>query len=709
MKFVINAHYHDAPLELLLTVPKVESLKHFKTVEYLRPITANLTLGESRARVTASVVPAWPPKKVNARFTMESETPAHTAALLGVQLPSLDKLAISGALSKRQDVWKIQKLRSQIGNSSISGRAIIKQADHLRFKASLTSNMLDISEWMPNTDTEKIESEFVATDVDPSKLNSSTKSSVEMSIPPWLTELGGVLHLEVQQLRLPGATMGDVSVDASISNGVLQISPLSITIGEGSIRSVARLNLATSSPVGRLQTAIERVNLTDVMKAFGRDMTDLGTVNGRLALKLVPPSRSSQNISNADALLDRVRIQDIRLQYDDPALQARTDLTFKTDSFASQVQVNGTVEYQDIPVDVSLSTGSLHQAIRDYQSLPIDATLKIRDTTIGIEGRVGELFPLEALTTSIRLAGPDLFRLGEAINIPLPHLPPYDLKAHLQRKQLDNGKQSFAFDDLEGTIGDSDVIGRIRVTTGGQRPIIFARLESRELDFDDLAGLIGAPPDPEETASSEQQIKAEKLEDRNVLLPNQPIDFTKLQKVNADVEYRARRVQAPSLPLDDFHLTMDLQEGHMQMKRLDFGIATGTIAMELEINAHSTPVNAKLKSDFDHVNIRKLLKSFEVTDDSFGDLGGRATLWMRGTSMAEWFASADGGLYLTMTGGTLDALLVELAGLDFTESAAVFLNQDTGVKIDCAYADLQARSGIVTIRAISHRHQRHEI
>jgi hypothetical protein len=43
---------------------------------------------------------------------------------------------------------------------------------------------------------------------------------------------------------------------------------------------------------------------------------------------------------------------------------------------------------------------------------------------------------------------------------------------------------------------------------------------------------------------------------------------------------------------------------------------------------------------------------------------------------------------------------VELAGLDFTESAAVFLSTDTGVKIECAYTDLQARSGMVTIHPL---------
>ncbi|HQU29880.1 MAG TPA: AsmA-like C-terminal region-containing protein, partial [Nitrospirales bacterium] len=140
-----------------------------------------------------------------------------------------------------------------------------------------------------------------------------------------------------------------------------------------------------------------------------------------------------------------------------------------------------------------------------------------------------------------------------------------------------------------------------------------------------------------------------------------------------------------------------LKDGHLQMDRLDFGVATGTVSMHLEVNAREDPIQAKLHTDVDHVNLSRLLARFDVADDSFGDIGGRAKMWMRGESLAEWLGSADGGLFLTMTGGKIDALLVELAGMDFSESAAVLLSTDTRVKIECAYTDLQARSGIVTI------------
>ncbi len=692
-----DGEYHDEPIALSLTMPVLESLIPLSSQDSFQRLALDLKLTDATVSATASVMPTWPPTEMHLRFLVESAKPATTAALLGVDLPTLGEFIMSGSLAKRNNIWELTKFESQIGESSMAGEAIVDTTDELRFQAVLKSKMLDVTAFVPNEGSDKDSSESSRVNAQQSESNPSESHPVKPS-SPWLTTLNGKMSLDVQQMVLPGATLKDVFVQASVDEGLLDIAPLSISLGGGTIKTKVSLNLNALVPAGSLRTDIQRVDLDQALTALGHDAPKLGTVDGHIVMKLPNKTQCGPNNSNVDALLDCLRIEEVGLKYHDPDLQAKTDLRLTTDSFKSDMRIKGKVEYQGIPVDVSVTTGSLHQSIENYQELLVDATLKIRETTIGIEGKVGNLVPLESLTTSLRLAGPDLFRFGEAINIPLPHLPPYDLRANWQRKPRDNGRQVSTFENLEGTIGDSDVAGQLRVTTGGERPIIFTRLQSRKLDLDDLAGLTGAPPDPEETASAKQKAKAEKFEDRDRVLPKKPMDFTKLQNVDADVEYRAKRVQAPDLPIDDFILNMTLKNGHMKLNRLDFGVANGTVAMELEVNARESPVRAKLKGDFDQVNLSKLLASYEMAEDSFGNIGGRATLWMQGESMANWFASADGGLYLTMTGGKMDALLVELAGLDFTESATVFLGTDTGISIDCAYADLQARSGIVTIK-----------
>jgi AsmA family protein len=668
--------------------PDSQSRKH---------LSAEFKLADTTASLSAMVEPVWPPRWLDLAFSMSSESPDTLAAIFDGELPALGTLVLHGTLSKRTHLWSLQKFAAIVGESDISGQATIDTADELRFKGNLQSSTLNIASLMPANRNNTPTAQAVASIPETSEQDTAQRHSPERLLPPWLNNLQGVLGLQVEQLVLPGATLKDVTVRTTFHNGLLRLSPLNIDLGGGTIKTTAQLDLRKPSFSGHLQTDIREVGLTEAMQTLGREAGALGQVNGRLALSLPAAHQTAKHPLNTDAILDRLRIDDVHLRYDDPALQAKTDLRLMADSIASGIQVTGTVEYRENPVEVSITTGSIRQALQDYGAMPVDATFTTQETTLTLEGNVGELFPVAKFKGTVGMKGPDPARLGEAIGIPLPHLPPYRLSAQVHREQETESQQSFHLSDLDGTIGDSDVAGKLRVTIGGERPMIFARLKSRTLDLDDLAGLIGAPPDPDEAASPKQEAQAEAAKKRKTLLPNKPLDFTQLRKLDADVEYRAKGVMAPDLPLNDFALNVVLQDGHMQMDPLEFGVATGTVAMQLEVNAHESPAQAKLHTHFDHLNLSQLLARFEVADDSFGDIGGRATLWMQGESLASWFASADGGLYLTMTGGKIDALLVELAGLDFTESAAVFLSTDTGVAIECAYTDLQARSGIVTI------------
>ncbi|HSF08633.1 MAG TPA: AsmA family protein, partial [Nitrospirales bacterium] len=690
--------YRNERIDMTVTAPAMKTFANLSPDSQSRKhLSAEFKLAGTTVSLSAMVEPVWPPMWLDLTFSMSSESPDTLAAIFDGDLPALDTLALNGSLSKRTHLWSLQKFAAIIGESDISGQATIDTADELRFKGNLQSNTLNIASLMPANGKDTPTAQAVTSIPESSEQDTGQSHWPEKLLPPWLNNLQGVLGLQVEHLVLPGATLKDVTVQTTLDNGLLRISPMNIDLGGGTIKTTAQLNLRNPSWSGHLQTDIQEVDLNEAMQTLGREAGALGQISGRLALSLPAAHQTPKHLLNTDALLDQLRIDEVRLRYDDPALQAKTDLRLMADSVASGIQVTGTVEYRENPVEVSITTGSIRQALQDYGAMPVDATFTTQETTLTLEGNVGELFPVAKFKGTVGMKGPDPARLGEAIGIPLPHLPPYRLSAQVHREQQAESQQSFNLSDLDGTIGDSDVAGKLRVTTGGERPMIFARLESRTLDFDDLAGLIGEPPDPDEAASKEQEAQAEAAEKRKTLLPDKPIDFTQLRKLDADVEYRAKGVKALDLPLNDLVLNVLLKDGHMQMERLDFGVATGKVAMQLEVNAHESPAQAKLHTNFDHINLSQLLARFEVADDSFGDIGGRATLWMQGESLANWFASADGGLYLTMTGGKIDALLVELAGMDFSESAAVLLSTDTRVKIECAYTDLQARSGIVTI------------
>jgi uncharacterized protein involved in outer membrane biogenesis len=97
------------------------------------------------------------------------------------------------------------------------------------------------------------------------------------------------------------------------------------------------------------------------------------------------------------------------------------------------------------------------------------------------------------------------------------------------------------------------------------------------------------------------------------------------------------------------------------------------------------------------LSLSDMLGDIDIASDSFGIFGGQGKFWVRGDSMASVIGSADGGLMLLMTGGQLDSLLVEVAGLDIGEAALVASGLYEPAKIDCAYASLHSTDGVLDI------------
>ena len=395
--------------------------------------------------------------------------------------------------------------------------------------------------------------------------------------------------------------------------------------------------------------------------------------------------------------IGRLRIEDGHVQYRE--LDGSTDLQVSVESGgadtraeALHIQGQGTLHDQPFALDArGDSLLALYDSQRPYQ---LRVELEAEETRIEAEGQIDDPQQLQGVDLDVDLAGPDPARLNRLLAIALPNLPPYQVRGRLQRQGA-----VWAFRDFHGKVGDSDLRGSVKIDMAGDIPKVFAELHSKALDFDDLGSLVGGEPStqPGETASTEQQQARAEREADDRLLPDAKLDAQKLQNFNAEVRYRATRVDAGKLPVDELVLDFKLQDGNLALMPLRFRIGKGAIDLEIQTKTREQPMTTQLSAEIRNVDLRHVLAAFEAGDESAGTVAGRAKLWMTGNSIAALLGSADGGLYLLMSGGHLDQLLVELAGLDAAESVAALLGKDKRVPIECAYADLQSKNGLVRI------------
>lgn len=337
-------------------------------------------------------------------------------------------------------------------------------------------------------------------------------------------------------------------------------------------------------------------------------------------------------------------------------------------------------------------------ALRDKaKPYPLNVHGRVGGSEASINGTITDVTRFAAMDLSLDLKGENLAKLHEIINVPFPPTPPYTLSGKLARRGA-----VWQLRGLNGTIGDSDIVGDFAVDTAPERSKITATLTSKRLDFDDIAGFVGAPPQtgPGETAAPEHKRAAARLEQKPRLLPSKPYNLKALRKVDAQVDFTAKQVKAPSLPIESIVTQFRLENGELRFTPLRLGLATGEVEVQLYMNAREDPMRVVADMTARRVALGKLFPKIKITRDSRGRFGGRMYIETRGNSIADMAAAADGTLALAMNTGEVSNLLIEIAGLDALEALKFWLGGDKRIPIRCAVADFAIDDGQMQSRTL---------
>ena len=317
-------------------------------------------------------------------------------------------------------------------------------------------------------------------------------------------------------------------------------------------------------------------------------------------------------------------------------------------------------------------------------------------TSAEVSGALDGPVQSEDFDVRFRLSGSTLADLYRVIGVVLPETPPYSLSGQLGRKG-----SVWAYRDFKGTIGDSDLGGAISYDTGRDRPLLTGDLVSRRLDLDDLGGFLGATPGTGagETASPKQQRAARQRQQSGRVLPQSEFRIPKLRAMDADVKLRAEHIEAKPLPLENMTVHLVLEDGLLRLDPLNFGAAGGVLESHISLNARENEIAASMDVRARRLELQKLFPTIKAP--GIGLVGGHVKLDGRGNSVAQMLASSDGHAGFVMGQGRLSNLILELAGLDVAEALKFLVGKDRMVTVRCAYVDLEAKSGVFTVRSLA--------
>ncbi len=359
---------------------------------------------------------------------------------------------------------------------------------------------------------------------------------------------------------------------------------------------------------------------------------------------------------------------------------------------AGFIQSNGGTEW---PLSVALTTDEPVQSLQHPVSVRLDAQLDTLDLRVQSEleaaPAIDDLPELE-----LALTGDSLDAIVDLFDVQLPDVPNFSLDTAVIADSIEEDT-TWTLRRFDAVLGDSVFEGDVRVAPTTVPPQLYANVIFTALDFDEFLAI--AVGEGVETAS-EDEIEDEIVAGSGAWFPDQPLGLSALIDVfEGAVDLNIQQIES-DYPIDGLTAVARLDKTGVTVDPMTVEVAAGVVSGTLELSSPDEQPEANLSVDIKQVQLQQLLDVFGIDSggSEAGTLGGRARFWAQGDDIASLAGSLDGGVFVLMDGGKLLAILNELTTLDVVETLTLLLDpEEVRTDIDCAYIDLQARTGVVDI------------
>ncbi len=392
--------------------------------------------------------------------------------------------------------------------------------------------------------------------------------------------------------------------------------------------------------------------------------------------------------------IDVATVRGTTVRYLDPKMRLLADLgveDIRSDAarIGKAVGVAGTGRIRDTPYRVAARLLSPDATVnRGRNQLVMRAWAA--NNIVDVAGTLPSLAEIENVPLQTRGRGRDLSELLGIIGVVLPETRRYDLKA-----QLVKDGEVYRFTDMAGTVGESDVAGRLTVTNG-ERIHLDSVINTRRLDIVDASVLVGYNPDIVEEKGAVAAAAATGRGGQR-LLPDDDLPVEKMRAFDADLKWTVDEVKSRRVPIANMDLTLDLDRGRLALSPFSFAMSRGDVGMDVVFDTRQRPSAVAYDVRLAPTPMGRLLAGWGVAEaGTTGTVKGRVQLVGRGDSIADSLATSRGRIAFNMPQGQLWTRNVQLSEIDIgTFVQKMFAGKlKEPVAINCGLVAFTVRNGI---------------
>jgi AsmA family protein len=347
-------------------------------------------------------------------------------------------------------------------------------------------------------------------------------------------------------------------------------------------------------------------------------------------------------------------------------------------------------------------TGTRVSFIDSGIAFPVRGHISSGSTRLDIDGVLADVLALSAMDAKVRIEGPSLSRL-----YPFAHFRPAASRPYELEAQVIYGNSVYTARRLRGKIGDTRIAGELTYNRQNQRPFVSAALESDRADIDDLSALADinypaaeAPAQNQEaadTAEGRASPRPPKLIDsghKGNRLFDVPIHVDRLKALDARVTMFAKRLDAAEMPaLESGRLTLNLDDGRLQLDPVELGMAGGRVAGSVTVNVNDQPPSSEATINASDIRLERMFPSIAAASRSVAPVGVRMRLAGRGKSLAGMLGDGTGFLAAMMERGSISNLADAKLGMNTMKILGLSIRGDRDIAINCGAVAFDFRNG----------------
>ncbi|MEP9359119.1 AsmA family protein [Sphingomonas sp. KR3-1] len=311
-------------------------------------------------------------------------------------------------------------------------------------------------------------------------------------------------------------------------------------------------------------------------------------------------------------------------------------------------------------------------------------------TQVDVSGTLPGATEIEGADLHMDMRGQNLADIFLLAGIAVP-----DTRTYRIRSALTKAGDEWRFTGLKGRFGDSDIAGKMAVKMTRPRLLVTAQLATDTLDIVDAGPFIGYNPNT--LAAKGAAGAVTQVAGTPRLLPDAKLRVDALRNFDAKVHWTVRNVRAPSLPVSNIELGLDLDNMLLKLSPLNFSMARGTVSSDITINARKQPVFTDYDIRLSPTPMGTLLAGWGVEQSgTSGTIKARVQMTGSGDSVRESLAHSNGRIAIILPRGTFWTRNVQLAELDLGTFVQKMFEKKLKepVQINCGLIGFTVRNGV---------------